>query len=122
VKFALNRPGLFRVMFGGPCDPTDPDRAAAVDAIHEYLNSVVQQALPTADPDAMPTAMWALVHGLAFLHLDGKLDASSSRAVSARVRAAVLAALQAHPGSRPGPATAIRRRTSSTSSRTASKG
>lgn len=94
VQFALTRPGLFRVMFGGPCDPDNPGRAAAVDAIHEYLNFTVRQALPGADPESMPTAMWALVHGLAFLHLDGKLDASSARAVAARVRATVLAAVQ----------------------------
>jgi AcrR family transcriptional regulator len=94
VQFALTRPGLFRVMFGGPCDPSAPDRAAAVEAIHEYLNSIVRQALPKSDPEAMSTAVWALVHGLAFLHLDGKLDASSKRAVSKGVRAAVLAMLQ----------------------------
>lgn len=94
VQFALTRPGLFRVMFGGPCDPSAPDRVAAVEAIHGYLNSIVQQALPSADPDTMPTALWGLVHGLAFLHLDGKLDASSKRAVSDTVRASVRAMLQ----------------------------
>ncbi|BBZ11346.1 TetR/AcrR family transcriptional regulator [Mycobacterium branderi] len=94
VQFALTRPGLFQVMFGEPCDPNAPDRAAAVEAIHEYLKSIVGQAFPAADADAMSTASWALVHGLAFLHLDGKLDASSKRAVSNRVRTAVRAMLQ----------------------------
>lgn len=37
------------------------------------------------------TAMWALVHGLAFLHLDGKFDSSSADAVAHRVRTAVTA-------------------------------
>ncbi|WP_083562689.1 TetR/AcrR family transcriptional regulator [Mycobacterium malmoense] len=115
VQFALTRPGLFRVMFGGPCDPDSPDRAAAVEAIHEYLNSVVRKAFPAADPETMPTALWALVHGLAFLHLDGKLDASSKRAVSNRVRAAVRAMLQtpvnaATAASTSAPPTAGRRR------------
>ncbi|PIB78737.1 TetR/AcrR family transcriptional regulator [Mycobacterium celatum] len=91
VQFALTRPGLFRVMFGEPCDPNAPDRVAAVETIHGYLKSVVQKVFPAADPEAMSTASWALVHGLAFLHLDGKLDVSSKRAVSNRVRGAVRA-------------------------------
>ncbi|QSE95420.1 TetR/AcrR family transcriptional regulator [Rhodococcus pseudokoreensis] len=92
VQFALARPGLFRVMFAEPCDPTNPERVAATTAIHEYVKSIVQQAFPTADPDAMADAVWALVHGLAFLHLDGKFSADS---VSDRVRAAVHAILGA---------------------------
>jgi hypothetical protein len=39
--------------------------------------------------------MWALVHGLAFLHLDGKLDASTPSAVGDRVTAAIQALLTA---------------------------
>lgn len=59
MRFALDRPGLFRVMFGGVCD----------------------------------TGAWALVHGLAFLFLDGKLDSSSPKAVAARVCTVVSATL-----------------------------
>ncbi|KAF0965775.1 TetR/AcrR family transcriptional regulator [Rhodococcus sp. T7] len=95
VQFALARPGLFRVMFAEPCDPTNPERVAATTAIHEYVKSIVQQAFPTADPDSMADAVWALVHGLAFLHLDGKFDAISADSVSDRVRAAVHAILGA---------------------------
>jgi hypothetical protein len=43
----------------------------------------------------MATATWALVHGLAFLHLDGKLDASTPSAVADRVAAAIHALLSA---------------------------
>jgi AcrR family transcriptional regulator len=93
VEFALARPGLFRVMFAGQCDPTSPERVAAVAAINEYLQSIVRQALPSDDPEAMAAAVWGLVHGLAFLHLDGKLDSSSTNAVATRVRAAVRAVL-----------------------------
>ncbi|ABG94899.1 MULTISPECIES: TetR/AcrR family transcriptional regulator [Rhodococcus] len=95
VQFALARPGLFRVMFAEPCDPTNPERVAATTAIHEYVKSIVQQTFPTAAPDAMADAVWALVHGLAFLHLDGKFDAISTGAVAERVRAAVHAILGA---------------------------
>ncbi|MDF3308812.1 TetR/AcrR family transcriptional regulator [Rhodococcus sp. T2V] len=95
VQFALTRPGLFRVMFAEPCDPNSPERVAAASAITEYLTSVVRQAVPNSDPDGMATAMWALVHGLAFLHLDGKFEASPDKAVADRVRAAVNAVLGA---------------------------
>jgi len=50
-------------------------------------------SLPEADAEAMATATWALVHGLAFLHLDGKLDASTPSAVADRVTAAIDALL-----------------------------
>lgn len=93
VRFALTRPGMFRVMFTESCDPASPERADAVDAIHRYLESIVQQVFPDSDPEPTATAMWALVHGLAFLHLDGKLDASSDEVVADRVRATVAAVL-----------------------------
>ncbi|OBA84394.1 TetR family transcriptional regulator [Mycobacterium sp. 1164966.3] len=91
VRFALDRPGLFRVMFAEPCDPTNPERVAAVAAITDYVKTIAQQFFPTAEAESMATALWALVHGLAFLHLDGKFDASSPGAVADRVRAAVRA-------------------------------
>ncbi|BBZ22462.1 TetR/AcrR family transcriptional regulator [Mycolicibacter hiberniae] len=90
VQFAVNRPGLFRVMFAEKCDPTNPERSAAVTAIQGYLNATVRQVFPASDPEAMAIAVWGLVHGLAFLHLDGKLDTSSAQALADRVRAAVL--------------------------------
>ena len=99
VEFALARPGLFRVMFAGQCDPTSPERVAAVATINEYLHSIVRQALPSDDPEAMATAVWGLVHGLAFLHLDGKLDSSSPKAVADSVRAVVRAVLGLRKGS-----------------------
>ncbi|MFE3025841.1 TetR/AcrR family transcriptional regulator [Nocardia tengchongensis] len=93
VQFALERPGLFRVMFAEPCDPTSPERVAATEAIHEYVKNIVQQAFPVADPESMAIAVWSLVHGLAFLHMDGKLDAISADDVADRVRRAVYAVL-----------------------------
>ncbi|MEU2032504.1 TetR/AcrR family transcriptional regulator [Nocardia amamiensis] len=102
VQFALRRPGLFRVMFVEPCDPSSPERAAATEAISEYVKDIVRQAFPSADPEAMATAVWALVHGLAFLHLDGKFDASAPEIVADRVGAAVRALLAAS-GALPSP-------------------
>jgi AcrR family transcriptional regulator len=93
VHFALHRPALFRVMFGEPCDHLSPERVAATQAITAYVNAIVVRAFPSAEPDAMSTAVWALVHGLAFLFLDGKLDAKNDEAVAVRVRAAVRAVI-----------------------------
>jgi hypothetical protein len=36
---------------------------------------------------------WAVVHGLAFLHLDGKLDTSTPQVVADQVRSAIHALL-----------------------------
>ncbi len=41
--------------------------------------------------------MWALVHGLAFLHLAGKLDTSTPEAVAAQVHSSVFALFAASP-------------------------
>src|ERR1700738_3378341 len=74
--------------------PSTRDDLAAI-AITEYVEGIVRHAFPDADPEGMSTAVWALVHGLALLHLDGKLDASSADVVADRVRAAVHAMLAA---------------------------
>ena len=97
VRFALERPAMFRVMFAEPCDPTNADRVAATTAITQYVHDIVHGVFTDADADAeaLSTAVWALVHGLAFLHLDGKLDTSTPEIVAAQVRAAVHALLAA---------------------------
>lgn len=89
VRFALERPALFRLMFGEPCDRDDGERVAATHAVTAYVHEIVERTFPRADPEAMATAIWAFVHGMAFLHLDGKLDASDPRAVRIRVSAAI---------------------------------
>lgn len=93
VQFALQRPALFRVMFGEPCDRDNSERVAATNAISEYVGAIVRHSFPGSNPDALATAVWALVHGLAFLHLDGKLDSATPYVVSDRVRGAVHAVL-----------------------------
>lgn len=94
VRFALERPALFRVMFAEPCDYANAERVAAVADITQYVGDLVARAFPGADVVALSTAVWGLVHGLAFLHLDGKLDASTPEMVDDRVRAAVGALFQ----------------------------
>jgi AcrR family transcriptional regulator len=95
VRFALERPALFRIMFGEPCDRDNDERIAATAAVSVYVRGIVERSFPQADAEALATAIWALVHGLAFLHLDGKLDAPTPAAVAERVTAAIQALLTA---------------------------
>lgn len=95
VQFALERPALFRIMFGEPCDRDNDERVAATAAVSQYVRGIVERSFPGADAEALTTAIWALVHGLAFLHLDGKLDAPTPETVSARVTATIHALLSA---------------------------
>src|SRR3979490_835328 len=84
VRFALEQPALFRMMFGEPCDRDNDERVAATAAASLYLREIVARCFPQADAEALAPAIWALVHGLAFLHLDGKLDAPTPSAVADR--------------------------------------
>jgi AcrR family transcriptional regulator len=93
VQFALDRPALFRIMFGEPCDRDNDERVAATAAVSLYLREIVERSFPQADAEALATAIWALVHGLAFLHLDGKLDAADPSVVADRVSSAIQALL-----------------------------
>src|ERR1700712_2358000 len=40
VQFALERPALFRLMFGDPCDRDNDDRVAATAAVSAYVRSI----------------------------------------------------------------------------------
>jgi AcrR family transcriptional regulator len=98
VQFALERPALFRIMFGEPCDRDNDERIAATAAVSLYLREIVGRAFPEADAEAMATATWALVHGLAFLHLEGKLDAPNPEVVADRVAATIQALMTTNVG------------------------
>ncbi len=97
MRFALEHPALFRAMFAEPCDPTSEERVAATAAISAYVRTIVDATFPGVDADAPSTTVWALVHGLAFLHLDGKLDSSTPEIVTAQVTSAVHALFNAAP-------------------------
>jgi hypothetical protein len=71
---------------------------AATAAGSLYLREIVARCFPRADPKALAPAIWVLVHGLAFLHLDGKLDASTPAVVADRVTAAIDGVLRAPAG------------------------
>lgn len=91
VAFALRRPALFGVMFGKPCDDADDERVKAADALHVLLADALDRVFPDADASALASAGWGLAHGLACLHLDGKLQAASEKEVADQVRSAFLA-------------------------------
>ncbi|MFD7058850.1 TetR/AcrR family transcriptional regulator [Streptomyces sp. NPDC059906] len=91
VAFALRRPALFGVMFGKPCDDADDERVKAADALHVLLADALDRVFPDTDASALASAGWGLAHGLACLHLDGKLQATSEQEVADRVRSAFLA-------------------------------
>jgi AcrR family transcriptional regulator len=91
VQFALRRPALFRLMFGNPCDDQNDERILAAAAVHELIANAVLTVFPDVDPAPLATAGWGLVHGLACLHLDGKLTSTSPDNVADQVRSAFIA-------------------------------
>ncbi|MYW90053.1 TetR/AcrR family transcriptional regulator [Amycolatopsis rubida] len=98
VGFALRRPALFRLMFGNACDDTSDDRVSAAAAVHETLAHAVANVFPEADLAAITIAGWGMVHGLACLHLDGKLPSASADDVANQVRASFTAVFAARTG------------------------
>jgi hypothetical protein len=80
VRFALARPGRFRLMFGPLLRRAGgrPPLSEAAGAAFAALNA----AAPS--PEAALRA-WALVHGLAHLLLDGAIPAEDPEAVVARL-------------------------------------
>ncbi|GAB2505730.1 Transcriptional regulator, TetR family [Corynebacterium atrinae] len=93
VRFALAHPARFKLMFGRECDDRDDERVRAAGALNDLLTSAVAADFPDSDAPALATAAWALAHGLAFLHLDGKLDNHDPTTIDARVRTSFAAIL-----------------------------
>ncbi|WP_285725895.1 TetR/AcrR family transcriptional regulator [Psychromicrobium xiongbiense] len=94
VAFALRHPAVFRLMFGNECDAADSERVQASSELHRVLDGAIERFfpdLPVAEVPSLSTALWSMAHGLAFLHLDGKLRPDSAADVADRARAAVAA-------------------------------
>lgn len=81
VRFAIEHPAHYRVMFG----PEIPDKSAyeglhraasaAYDALRSTLRAGADAGLFAADEiEIRATRAWGLVHGLASLYIDGQLD------------------------------------------------
>lgn len=75
VGFALDHPGIFRIMFRPElCDPARfPEAQAAGEAAHGELRRMVALVHGAQASDALATGYWSLVHGLACLMVDGPL-------------------------------------------------
>ena len=77
VRFALEHPNRFRLMFGGQLQlDRHPALAAAADRTYEALAAAFRE-LP--DPGKAAAAAWSLVHGLAHLLLDGHFASIRNR-------------------------------------------
>jgi len=75
VRFALDHPGHYAVMFDKSLhDDTDPGLVAAQDAAGLELRrgvGTLSDPRAQADPEAAALAAWSLVHGFATLWLNG---------------------------------------------------
>ena len=72
VRFALEQPQRFRLMFGGVLRMAKyPELRAAADAAYQALQQSFKE-MPR--PELAAAAAWSLVHGLAHLLLDGHFE------------------------------------------------
>ena len=94
VRYALENPALFRLMFGPKRLGTHPELIAAGEAAYAVLATRVAAETPAdADRDARALGCWSLVHGLASLFLDGRISdktATPDSDVTRRVAKAML--------------------------------
>ena len=96
VRFALDNPAMFRLMFGAPRLQNHAALAQASDSAYAVLAGRVAAETPDgADREACELGCWSMVHGLALLFLDAGLAgkvAAKPEDVTRRVAAAMLAA------------------------------
>jgi AcrR family transcriptional regulator len=81
VRFAVANPAHYRVMFGGFVDPKgcDPELAAeaagAFQALVDAVAALQRDAIVRGDDTVtMARYIWAVVHGVAMLGIDGQLS------------------------------------------------
>lgn len=79
VRFALTQPSYYRAMFGGAIEPgnSDPELVAEGTAAFQVLvDAIVAQQeaglIGPDDPVQLGRYIWALVHGIAMLAIDGR--------------------------------------------------
>lgn len=75
VRFALEHPSRFRLMFGGQLKLRQHGALAdAARKTYEALVRAFRAQAGVADPEKAAAAAWSLVHGLAQLLLDGHFE------------------------------------------------
>lgn len=83
VGFALARPQLFRLMFGGSLRfAAAPTLDAASRGAYEALVGAFRARGDVADPELAAAAAWSLVHGLSHLLLEGHFERAKAGATS----------------------------------------
>jgi len=91
VRFALERRGVFRLMFGPELAKRAnyPELKSAADEAFQYLQGGVRGSGRAArDSRLAAVAAWALVHGLAQLFLDGLLPEAQAAAITKAITTA----------------------------------
>ena len=92
IDFAMDRPALFRLLFGSDRpDFTDPALDAAAGAAYRHLHDQVSDV---GGDEVAAASVWAMAHGLADLLSNGRLK--SILALPAAAREQVLAAMLEH--------------------------
>ncbi|GAA3656496.1 TetR/AcrR family transcriptional regulator [Streptomyces iranensis] len=96
VDYALDHPGVYRLMFGQACS-SHPDTIAASDAA---IAIVAEHIAAVAEPERrepLRIGIWALVHGLSTLLLDERLGTPTRAEADALVDTVVRTMLGAGP-------------------------
>jgi hypothetical protein len=85
VRFAVANPSHYRVMFGGFVDHAgaDPELLTEANGAFQVLvDSLIEQQgrglLAGGDPRQLALYIWAIVHGIAMLAIDGQLPPQQS--------------------------------------------
>ncbi len=73
VVWAQENQPLFSLMFTTQCDPTAPERVKAVKDITSFLSGLITHWYPERCDEALLSAIWSLVHGMATLAMQGKI-------------------------------------------------
>ncbi|MEC4589419.1 MULTISPECIES: TetR/AcrR family transcriptional regulator [Nitrospirillum] len=99
VLFALERPALFRIMFGASLGSGLPPKPPPAGSAYSILATRVAGLVPEEQREAAVVAAWSLVHGLACLTVDGRLyhqaGAASPEALARQVTGLFAAGLPA---------------------------
>jgi AcrR family transcriptional regulator len=73
VRFAIARPGLFRLMFGGPPPTAGYRLADDPRTVFGLFSARIAQIAPPAEREVAFLACWSIVHGFASLLVGGRI-------------------------------------------------
>lgn len=98
VGFALTQPARYRLMFGGP-RRVSGDPVNVPGATFDYVAGLVSACqargqLRRGDPARLTTMVWSMLHGIASLVLEGRLDEKTPRDPTRLARDAIDAFLR----------------------------